>query len=126
MSTPLVSSRPTSHLPSRLSSPLPVSLSARLSSAWPYTLVATASLVAALLTQPAMAQPSGQGQPGQMPPPEALAACQSLASGQACSFSGQRGNATGTCWAPEGKPLACKPAGAPNASTGNTATPPTR
>lgn len=96
---------------------------ARQPRAWPHTWVAAASLLAALCANPALAQPSGQGQPGQTPPPEALTACQSLKSGQACSFTGSRGNATGTCWAPEGKPLACKPAGAPGGSS-NTA--PTR
>jgi hypothetical protein len=52
------------------------------------------------------------------PPPEALAACKSLASGASCSFTSPRGSMTGTCWAPEGKPLACKPAGAPPGSGG--------
>jgi len=66
--------------------------------------------------------PSGGGsQPGAQPPPpprggpppEALAACKSLASGASCSFTSPRGSMTGTCWAPEGKPLACKPPGPP-------------
>jgi hypothetical protein len=43
------------------------------------------------------------------PPPEALAACKSLSSGQECSFTSPHGAMTGTCWAPEGKPLACRP-----------------
>ncbi len=61
----------------------------------------------------AMAQPTG-GQGGHRPPPaEALAACKSLASGAACNFTSPRGKATGTCFAPEGKPLACRPSGAP-------------
>jgi len=47
------------------------------------------------------------------PPPEALAACKSAKPGDACSFNGGRGAASGTCWAPEGKPLACKPKDAP-------------
>lgn len=76
-------------------------------------LFTAATVVAALWSAQAMAQPSGQGQPGQKPPAEALTACQSLQSGAACSFSSDRGTATGTCWAPEGKPLACKPAGGP-------------
>lgn len=54
-----------------------------------------------------------QGPPPGGPSAQALAACQKLAAGAACSFSGERGTATGTCWAPEGKPLACKPANAP-------------
>jgi hypothetical protein len=54
----------------------------------------------------------GQGPGGQerhRPPAEALAACKSLASGAACSFTSPRGAETGTCGAPEGKPLACRP-----------------
>ena len=47
------------------------------------------------------------------PPAEALAACKSLSSGAACSFTAPHGAVTGTCWAPEGKPLACKPKDAP-------------
>ena len=47
------------------------------------------------------------------PPPEALAACKSLSSGQECSFTSPHGTMTGTCWAPEGKPLACRPKNAP-------------
>ncbi len=60
------------------------------------------------------AQP-GPG-PGSGPPPtppaEALAACKSLAAGKACSFSAPSGAVQGSCWAPEGKPLACRPTGA--------------
>jgi hypothetical protein len=61
----------------------------------------------------------GQGQAGQQggprggPPQEAMAACQSLSAGQACSFRARDRDLTGSCWAPEGKPLACKPANAP-------------
>jgi hypothetical protein len=55
---------------------------------------------------------SGKGGPRQ-PPPEALAACKSLSSGTDCSFTSPHGAVTGTCWAPEGKPLACKPKDAP-------------
>jgi hypothetical protein len=48
------------------------------------------------------------------PPPEAIAACEKLAVGNACSFkAGERGAMNGSCWAPEGRPLACRPAGAP-------------
>ena len=42
-----------------------------------------------------------------------LAACKSLISGKDCSFTSPQGTVAGTCWAPEGKPLACKPKGAP-------------
>jgi hypothetical protein len=61
----------------------------------------------ALLAQPAQ---QGQGGAGQgKPPAEAILACKSLASGQDCSFTTNKGSRTGTCWAPEGKQLACKP-----------------
>ena len=54
----------------------------------------------------------GSGGPPK-PPAEALASCKSLSSGNDCSFSSPHGTVTGTCWAPEGKPLACKPKNAP-------------
>ena len=53
------------------------------------------------------AQPAG----GNAPPAEALEACKTLASGAACKSNGPQGAYQGSCWAPEGKPLACKPAG---------------
>jgi hypothetical protein len=80
----------------------------------------TLAALAALLGAPsfgAMAQQQPVGKPPgtsagaehRGPPPEAVAACKSLASGNACSFKGRDQERTGTCWAPEGKPLACKP-----------------
>ena len=54
----------------------------------------------------------GAGGP-RKPPAEALDACKSASSGQDCSFSSPHGNVKGTCWAPEGKPLACKPKDVP-------------
>ena len=60
------------------------------------------------------AQPvEGQGGP-RTPPQEALDACKSLGAGQECSVSSPGGIVSGTCWAPEGKPLACKPKDAPS------------
>ena len=73
-------------------------------------LVASSSLFA----QPA----DGRSAPPK-PPAQALKACKSLSSGQACSFTVQQGSVTGTCWAPEGKPLACKPKDAPMMPSGN-------
>jgi hypothetical protein len=64
-----------------------------------------------LLAGAASAQAGGGDHRG--PPPEALAACKALTSGNDCSFTSPHGAVKGTCWAPEGKPLACKPAGAP-------------
>jgi hypothetical protein len=55
------------------------------------------------------AQPVDANGGPRKPPAEALDACKSSSSGQECSFTSQQGTAKGTCWAPEGKPLACKP-----------------
>jgi len=64
------------------------------------------------------AQPTdGTGGP-RKPPAEALDACKSVSSGKECSFSSPQGKVTGTCWAPEGKPLACKPKDAPTGNSG--------
>ncbi|MCK9260615.1 MAG: hypothetical protein RBT39_12675 [Azoarcus sp.] len=62
-----------------------------------------------LLAQAAIAQ---QGGP-RKPPQEALDACKSLSNGADCSFNAPSGTVSGTCAAPEGKPLACRPADAP-------------
>lgn len=60
-----------------------------------------------------LAQPAG-GQAGlRQPPKEALAACSNLSAGQDCSFTAPEGVVAGTCQAPKGKPLACKPKDAP-------------
>ena len=66
-----------------------------------------------LFAQPA----AGNGAPPK-PPAEALAACKTLSSGQECSFTTPQGTVKGTCWAPEGKPLACKPKDAPTGNPG--------
>lgn len=48
------------------------------------------------------------------PPAEALEACASSVQGDPCSFEGRRGEQLdGTCEAPDDKPLACRPEGAP-------------
>lgn len=57
-------------------------------------------------------QPDGQQGPRQ-PPQEALDACKSISAGQVCSFNSPHGTVKGSCWAPEGKPLACRPKDAP-------------
>ncbi len=73
----------------------------------------------ALCGSAALAQPrSGEGRPGgerRGPPAEAISACKAAKAGDACGFTSERGTATGSCWAPEGKPLACRPSGAPPA-----------
>jgi hypothetical protein len=56
---------------------------------------------------------NGEGRP-HGPPPEALDACKNKKDGDVCQFNSPHGDVvSGTCWAPQGKPLACKPANAP-------------
>lgn len=54
------------------------------------------------------------------PPPEALEACASLSEGDACAFSGRRGDMNGFCFAPpkEEAALACAPEGGPREHRG--------
>jgi hypothetical protein len=70
----------------------------------------------------AAAQPKEAGGategPRRGPPPEAVAACKSLAAGTACSVTLSSNTLKGSCWAPEGMPLACRPAGAPVPDSG--------
>lgn len=64
----------------------------------------------------ASAQPQGGPPPGgehRGPPPEALAACKTAKAGADCSFSHENRTMKGSCWAPEGRPLACRPKDAP-------------
>ena len=80
--------------------------------------VGLAGIVSMMVAGAAWAQPAGgppsSGGERQGPPAEALAACKSLASGAACSFTSPRGDASGTCFAPkEGMALACRPKDAP-------------
>jgi len=61
----------------------------------------------------ASAQPPSGPPPGgehRGPPPEALAACKTLKAGADCSFTHESRAIKGSCWAPEGRPLACRPA----------------
>ncbi len=73
-------------------------------------LIAIAALSASVIAQ---AQPQGQGNRPPGPPPEALKVCEAKKSGDACHFTTPRGKEDGSCWAPEGRPLACRPKGAP-------------
>ncbi|PUE06270.1 hypothetical protein B9Z51_15755 [Limnohabitans sp. T6-5] len=59
------------------------------------------------------AQSAPGGDSPRPPPSEALAACQTLKSGQDCSFKSPQGSVQGTCWAPADKPLVCKPSRMP-------------
>ncbi|MES2949023.1 MAG: hypothetical protein V4858_10825 [Pseudomonadota bacterium] len=77
-----------------------------------------------LCAQPSGAPPAGgqqQQQQPRKPPQEALDACKALKAGQDCNFTSPRGAVKGSCFAPEGKPLACRPKDAPG---GNAPPPP--
>lgn len=65
----------------------------------------------ATLAQPRSGEAPPQGRGG--PPAEALAACQTLKTGDACQFAAAQATVEGTCAAPQGRPLACRPANAP-------------
>lgn len=55
---------------------------------------------------------AGGGDRPHGPPPQAIAACNGLASGAACTFQGRENKTlNGTCFAPPGNnhPLACRP-----------------
>ena len=77
-------------------------------------LAAGALIGGAALGQPKTDEPPTGGR--ERPPAEAMAACKTLKAQDACSFNGGRGAVSGTCWAPEGAPLACRPKDAPAAS----------
>jgi hypothetical protein len=62
------------------------------------------SQTAALSVDPAQGQPTGGG----TPPQEAIAACSSKSAQNACSFTDQNGDHTGTCETVQGQ-LACSP-----------------
>jgi hypothetical protein len=49
--------------------------------------------------------------PPRGPPAEAIAACNGLQTDAACSFTHEGRALTGTCFAPQGRPAACRPAG---------------
>ena len=75
-------------------------------------LSALIALTLLALTLPLSAQDGPP--PGGGPPREALAACNGRAEGASCTFQGRGGESvTGTCGAPPGRPLACRPAGGP-------------
>jgi YHYH protein len=59
----------------------------------------------------------GGGQGG--PPPEMLKACAGKLAGDSCSATGPQGRTVnGSCFAPQGRPLACRPAGGPGTVQG--------
>lgn len=67
--------------------------------------------VAGASAQPPSGLPSGGEH--RSPPPEALAACKTAKAGADCSFTHEGHTVKGSCWAPEGRPLACRPKDAP-------------
>jgi hypothetical protein len=92
--------------------------------ALPFASAATVLAIACLWAGIAAAQPKEEGGPEgarRGPPPEALAACKSLAAGKECTVTLGSNTLKGSCWAPEGKPLACRPAGAPGPDGGKPA-----
>ncbi len=68
-----------------------------------------------LLSGTLSAQPAPDGGGPRKPPLEAVEACKSLSSGQDCNFTTKERTVKGSCWAPESKPLACRPKDAPQA-----------
>lgn len=66
-------------------------------------LAISASALSATVASDARAQHAGP------PPPEALKACRTKVSGEACSFQGRGRQIAGTCFAPASRPLACRP-----------------
>jgi len=85
-----------------------------------FILIALSSIATAQMNN----QPGGNGQGGVQgmgsgggerphgPPPQAIAACNGLVSGAACTFQGRENKTlSGTCFAPPGNnhPLACRP-----------------
>ena len=80
----------------------------------------------ALFAQPSGGQPPADGQKQQHrgPPQEALDACKSLKAGQDCNFTSPHGAVKGSCFAPEGRPLACRPKDAPKDGGGQKDGPP--
>ena len=75
----------------------------------------TVILVSCISASVVNAQPSSQSGEQRGPPPEALEACADQTEGAACSFSGRRGDVTGSCMvSPKGEDeLACAPEGGP-------------
>nr|WP_315490754.1 hypothetical protein [uncultured Rhodoferax sp.] len=81
--------------------------------AHPSTLRASLFCAMAFASSLLWAQPSGSQTEHRGPPKEALEACKASKSGQDCSFTSPRGAVNGSYFAPEGKPLACRPKDAP-------------
>jgi hypothetical protein len=63
----------------------------------------------------ASAEPEQESGKRRGPPPEAIEACADQAEGAACTFSGRRGDVSGSCIVPpnDEETLACAPEGGP-------------
>ena len=63
----------------------------------------------------ASAEPEQESGKRRGPPPEAIEACADQAEGAACTFSGRRGDVSGSCIVPPNgeEALACAPEGGP-------------
>ena len=84
--------------------------------------VLVTSIVSVYMVGSAGAQGARPGGPSQ----EMLAACATKTAGDACSSVGPEGSTvTGTCFAPRGLPLACRPVGGPRGPEGNAPPPAT-
>ncbi|MFK8043798.1 hypothetical protein [Congregibacter sp.] len=81
--------------------------------------IALASLSVNVAAQEDDGENRGQGK-RRGPPPEALEACANLSEGDACAFTGRRGDMSGVCFAPpkEDAALACAPEGGPREHRG--------
>lgn len=79
------------------------------------TCLAALAVIAFGSSAGAAAAPGGDkpGRGHRAPPTEAIDACEALTAGDACSFSAGGTEHQGSCWAPESKPLACRPDDAP-------------
>ncbi|MCA9990159.1 MAG: hypothetical protein KDE29_04060 [Anaerolineales bacterium] len=55
-----------------------------------------------------LSDPNGSQPPGRVPPPQAIAACTTLSTGDSCTFTSPRGTETGTCQSVQNQ-RACAP-----------------
>jgi hypothetical protein len=73
-----------------------------------FNIPAARAVLAAAALLPLVAAAQGGSRPG--PPAESIAACQSLTSAQACSFTSPKGAEKGVCVQDDGgQPLHCRP-----------------
>ncbi len=77
------------------------------------TVLSALALTASVLCAQPSGAPPADGQQPRKPPQEALDVCKALKAGQDCSFTSPQGAVKGSCFAPEGRPLACRPKDAP-------------